>query len=1574
MSDQINAKRQSLDHFFEQQEIAPVTLSDYDKKKQENRAFLQHNSIERTKEEIKFIDRMLSDSLLEDMDMPENLKFKLTSSDTMALANRKSLDLANILLNSDTKSNSEEMTDVKIDILNLSKVLEANRNMPLTAESMDNVESAICMAIDSCRNYVNNRHPKLKAGKARKNTVKELLTNLLFESQMFLACRKYLKPAEGEVVPASIGELFFGKKQDNAQRIERPLAKNEVYGAERRPVFAEKTKKAATFFAPNYSFADAIKRKYSKASDRKKQARKVRELYDALKRFTPGHVELAEVNIMGQTVKLLQRSDGSAYIIDDHREYPLGKSLATICMQIENEIFYQPEVYGNEQITSLVDFFENPDYLKNISAGEHNRVRTMLISYLAKQTGLVENDFNNTFKKDLVKYIRQIIKGTKTPTQVRDEVIEHSKSGVFVNGVAISEMVLLNKNKSIDQIAQMVKMKTEVEEEIIEPGWTKEQQQVKNMIADLIFTTDTEKMDLSIASPGEFVKDILTKHKDAMKALVASKGNGEDMVTEILKKMSIADLDGDIDGTKVALSKVVADSINSLRDLYASSENGEIKAEDLVAAKKKLDTVVDQSCRILQSNVDVMIGAIFPEKAEKQNKSLKELVEDTMKTDKGQGKFIRNVLSTYFDKVNNVDKRAMLASLFRTAKTVPELNATDIDLIEEIKELNLAKHADKFQHTHKDKFGEIVYDLTDADKAALAEYRAEKQKLRIQSNFMSGLLRGAGPLLHKIMQGLPAKGLPEEIQQALSDVKSKLPPIPDSVVQAELLAMVESSGGNITRIEKIKSLGAASVGQTFLCKVYGPSKDMVNGKELVIKLLRPDAKNRMQREEDVMLKAAQDTDEAMYLTYKGQLENYKKELDLSIEGNNCKLGIQYYKDKFADVKTMQVYEGVSATSTSLVLEKAEGVTLNSYIEELATFRDKTLKDLYVRRELQDGRIKIIKQINHQTSKDFETTIINKKKQLLDKIDEAVKRRDHLINLCNVWIDEAIMTQKGGMYHGDLHSGNIMINDDNATFIDYGNTVELNATQQKCIGQMTVAAAASIFNKASHNSLDLFFEGFDGLLKENNDPEFLSMYNDAKKQELKTEFGKILHMGDENEAGLRISLCLARAQELGVKLPPAVANFSQGQIRLQNSINEMNTAIESIKKGIKWIDNMQISANILADPVKATLHKVENSLEEGTIAQKYNRIQDTLLPVDEQTFKQDLLDNTYKEADLEKGIAEVDKRSDFKKKYTDNYIGIIDGFEKKELLTMGMNPELIKKVGFKLEEGDVGKYKSVRQTMREFFDTWKDKKGTPEHKEAIGKAVSACYLGTMDALESFGGATYINELILNAFKNLDWSSAEIVLEIYEKHVPKAVELLTDIQKLWEEQSAKKKMDEKRKEALADKIFKEYNDLHTALSGYNSLFTGLSVRMDVPEQEDFMEEDLRIVFDIQQDNLGAAIKQKYEEYKAIKKKYPIIVRDNNNKSWKVGEEDAENYAKVKSEFLDLYKKAAVIRISEFGKAMFSKNPNIKVVDFSTVMRDVMAKRFPTSTMGAKLSSGIALNKWLGTKALSAVMEMN
>ena len=487
---------------------------------------------------------------------------------------------------------------------------------------------------------------------------------------------------------------------------------------------------------------------------------------------------------------------------------------------------------------------------------------------------------------------------------------------------------------------------------------------------------------------------------------------------------------------------------------------------------------------------------------------LKKMMNNAMKGNEGEGQFVRNVLSSYLSESSVLDLRSMLSSAIRNAKP-----------------------------------------------AKAEENASEEEKNRALSSFIGGAFKGAGPLLQKILQGMGADMIPPGLEEAFEDMKDNLADIPAEIVQAQLLAMIERSDGKIGRIEIVKSLGAASVGQAFLCKMYRPGGTY--GEQVVIKLLRPDVRNRMLREKKIMEKCAKNAGKGMEKTYAGQMQRYIEELDLTIEARNCEGGM-VYNDPDAGVVAMKVERRVNPTPNALMVQQAEGDTVTSTIKKSRAKREELMGDLYERDE--EGNIVMEEEdkakINVKPGMDVQEI----KAQLSQHLKVLQKEQRMLCKLAKKWVVEAVF-REDGFYHGDLHGGNIMISENKLTVIDFGNATKLTEFEQINVTKMLMAAAAG--------SGSGFMEGFVPLLGKDSQ-ELLK----TKEKELKAIFSEVMHLGDYNSSAERIAAALVRAQKLGFELPQSIYGFEQCQIRVQNTIDDFNREIKEVQNALRSLADAQ----------------------------------------------------------------------------------------------------------------------------------------------------------------------------------------------------------------------------------------------------------------------------------------------------------------------------------------------------------------------------------------------------------------
>ena len=552
------------------------------------------------------------------------------------------------------------------------------------------------------------------------------------------------------------------------------------------------------------------------------------------------------------------------------------------------------------------------------------------------------------------------------------------------------------------------------------------------------------------------------------------------------------------DGLLSGLAPEVRDAVKGIFADIASLELAGLDKEEnvdeatrrtLVAIEEKIDAAAKTLVDRMQAKVTELFAPREGGEVTKPNwqKTFAEFAgKNGIDTSTSQGKFTMKVLQNYFANAAGVDKRAMLSAFIRNT------------------------------------------DSTSSDAKQVAE-----------------LLKGAGPLLQKMLQGLPLSSFNAETQLALKDMKSRLLPIPEEAVKAQMLELVNSSNGNILSIEVKKSLGAATVGQAFLCTIRTKDHPYA-GVECVVKLLRPNVDTAIQREKAMIDRLVAD-DPAMKATFDGQYRKILEEFDLTLEATNVGIGEVIYEKPggVGSIHSMQRLEGTAATMTSMIIKKAEGSTFDATIERLRGEADEILKPLKHTTEV-NGKTKTVYKAAGTTD------VIVARRQLLAKAAQLNDRRNHILDVTKAWFENALF--KNGFFHGDLHGGNLMTGIEGTTFIDFGNCSRLSKDEQGAIKMMLATIVSGDVDHVASN--------FRKLLPKDAQKAFDAAFN--PKSPGFDNLTEVLRRGTAYDLMPRLQAFLAVVQGANVQIPASIQNFVQSYMRLSDIVADIDRTVADIQ--------------------------------------------------------------------------------------------------------------------------------------------------------------------------------------------------------------------------------------------------------------------------------------------------------------------------------------------------------------------------------------------------------------------------
>ena len=554
------------------------------------------------------------------------------------------------------------------------------------------------------------------------------------------------------------------------------------------------------------------------------------------------------------------------------------------------------------------------------------------------------------------------------------------------------------------------------------------------------------------------------------------------------------------DGADGLLSSLAPEVREAVKDIFADIaklEFADIENASLVSSATRntlaaIEAKIDAAAKTLVDAMQAKVTQLFAPKqgadVAKPNwqKTFAEFAgKEGIDTSTTQGKFTMKVLQNYFANSAAVDKRAMLSAFIRNT------------------------------------------DNKSSDAKQVAE-----------------LLKGAGPLLQKMLQGLPLSSFNAETQLALKDMKSRLLPIPDEAVKAQMLELVNSSNGNILSIEVKKSLGAATVGQAFLCTIRTKDHPYA-GVECVVKLLRPNVDTAIQREKAMIDKLIAD-DPAMKATFDGQYRKILEEFDLTLESTNVGIGESIYEmpDGVASIHSMQLLEGTTSTMTSMIVKKAEGSTFDATIDRLRGEAEQVLDSIKHTTEV-EGKTKSV----YKAASPVDMYVA--RRQLLAKAAQLKDRRNHILDVTKAWFENALF--KNGFFHGDLHGGNLMTGTEGTTFIDFGNCSRLSKDEQDAIKMMLATIVSG--------DVDHVISNFRKLLP----ADAQAAFNEAFKPDSQgyANLTEVLRRGTAYDLMPRLQAFLAVVQGANVQIPASIQNFVQSYMRLADIVTDIDRTVEDL---------------------------------------------------------------------------------------------------------------------------------------------------------------------------------------------------------------------------------------------------------------------------------------------------------------------------------------------------------------------------------------------------------------------------
>ena len=834
--------------------------------------------------------------------------------------------------------------------------------------------------------------------------------------------------------------------------------------------------------------------------------------------------EPVEVSVNGTKIRLFKGKDDILFLQSGHKKVALPYNVEKLTEMMTEDVFVNFRKFVPQDAKSIMaKAIERDGYKPGTS-------RTKYEQFLANFAGITSEELSSLTLSDMQNYMLGYCSSDMNESNLQKVLRERAKYNadqqLLTNSKSAMECLVamesMEKKQRERELVKSDKEKKNVDYAGEEKEWSPKQKRILHLIGDFFFLEtsgecsekyDHERIKKAILSNADGFRDILDLGKQEK----------EDFISKFSLFESLSD----------ALKKI----FNMIQPLEVVEDPlGEIQSGDndrmLDAAGIQIETAVNTISEAMQ---EYLSGAVqdIEEQTEDQWKGIEqltveELIQKGMTGEKGEGAFNKEVLSGYIKESNFADKQKMVASFFRNvsyigSKKIENMNADETD--------------------------------------------------KLVGKYIAGYIKGAGPLLHKMLQGMPISNMPLAMQEAVKDVRSNLTEIDEAFVNAQLHQIIRESKGKIHHIEKVQVLGAASVGQTILIKVY--EQGAQQGVEKVVKLLRPDVQSRMNREYSFMdecarkadAKAAKDKKKELpadYVggirkTYRNKVEIIRKELDLRLEAKNVEAG-KIYEDELLHIRSMRTDATTNKKTDVLILEKAPGVSVDKFLAN----KDRERKA-------------IIAKITDKKAPQSAYQVLN---ELNDFRNKLKSKQKYLNNLTCKWLEEALF--KSGFFHGDMHSGNIMMDDDGVTVIDYGNAHKFTFSERKDISNLIVAAVRM--------NTDKFKSYLKGMLS----GEAKDLY-EAKHETLDKDIRSILKKEDTNDPLLKIFAILELLKNEGIEVPSKFNSFIQSLIRLCGTLMDYDELISRVETDMTEIMESTDDRNIDESPEAPVMPEIMKNI-------------------------------------------------------------------------------------------------------------------------------------------------------------------------------------------------------------------------------------------------------------------------------------------------------------------------------------------------------------------------------------------
>jgi predicted unusual protein kinase regulating ubiquinone biosynthesis (AarF/ABC1/UbiB family) len=367
---------------------------------------------------------------------------------------------------------------------------------------------------------------------------------------------------------------------------------------------------------------------------------------------------------------------------------------------------------------------------------------------------------------------------------------------------------------------------------------------------------------------------------------------------------------------------------------------------------------------------------------------------------------------------------------------------------------------------------------------------------------VSAALQSGNVLMQKLIQLIGKEVKSPILVSAMARMQSDIEPFPTEIAREIIEKNLGRSVEATFESFPDRPMAAGTIGQTYKVKLRG-TEDWV-----ALKVRRPGARDSIERDVQVLLRVVDDM--AIRNIVERTADVVRAEADFRIEAQYLAEGTIYIDEK-KGITVAKQHEAIQTTEEIIATRLASGKNLSKLEYSGAGLH---------------------------------------------------KRATAIQNLMRKWFRHAVFGS--GFFHGDLHPGNLFLDEDaqtragfTLTLIDFGNSGKISITDRQSFAKI---AASSFFGDI--NGLMIAFKQLDSSLTEQN----AQGLRQALEQFVDRSTGK--YNGGAHKA-------MEQAVRWGVQLSGTLVSFSRAQMFLEYELETINQALLRDNPQAKTYDARQI---------------------------------------------------------------------------------------------------------------------------------------------------------------------------------------------------------------------------------------------------------------------------------------------------------------------------------------------------------------------------------------------------------------